>query len=94
MEHGATEEAATDREGFEPSKRFKPFTRSPGVRLQPLGHLSRLVARAQLSGLTKTRQRAGITWVGVRGVWLEERRVTPSRWRLDPEPGWLTGCRP
>ena len=25
------------------------YTRSPGVRLQPLGHLSRLVASAQLS---------------------------------------------
>jgi predicted extracellular nuclease len=50
-------ELRTDREGFEPSKRFKPFTRSPGVRLQPLGHLSRLVARAQLSGAFWARQR-------------------------------------
>jgi hypothetical protein len=29
------------REGFEPSKRLSPFTHFPGVRLQPLGHLSK-----------------------------------------------------
>jgi hypothetical protein len=30
----------SEREGFEPSKRRKTFTRFPGVLLQPLGHLS------------------------------------------------------
>ena len=34
------------------------YTRSPGVRLQPLGHLSRLVVRPQLSGPERARQRA------------------------------------
>ena len=34
-------EALAEREGFEPSKRFDPFTRFPGELLQPLGHLSR-----------------------------------------------------
>ena len=29
-----------EREGFEPSIRFNPYTHFPGVRLQPLGHLS------------------------------------------------------
>ena len=29
-----------EREGFEPSKRYNPFTHFPGVLLQPLGHLS------------------------------------------------------
>jgi predicted extracellular nuclease len=38
----------------------------PGVRLQPLGHLSRLVARAQLSGSGIPRQRAlRCTWVAL-----------------------------
>ena len=31
----------TEREGFEPSIRFYPYTRLAGVRLRPLGHLSR-----------------------------------------------------
>ena len=30
-----------EREGFEPSIRRSPYTRFPGVRLQPLGHLSK-----------------------------------------------------
>src|SRR6185369_804948 len=34
----------TDREGFEPSIRFEPYTHFPGVRLEPLGHLSKVVA--------------------------------------------------
>ncbi len=29
-----------EREGFEPSVRFEPYTRFPGVHLKPLGHLS------------------------------------------------------
>ncbi len=29
-----------DRAGFEPAIRFDPYTHFPGVRLQPLGHLS------------------------------------------------------
>lgn len=29
-----------DREGFEPSIEFYPYTRFPSVRLQPLGHPS------------------------------------------------------
>ncbi len=29
-----------ERAGFEPAIRFNPYTRFPGVRLQPLGHLS------------------------------------------------------
>ncbi len=29
-----------EREGFEPSIRDEPYTHFPGVRLQPLGHLS------------------------------------------------------
>ena len=29
-----------ERAGFEPAKRFNPFTHFPGVLLQPLGHLS------------------------------------------------------
>ena len=39
---GASEaDCGTDRAGFEPAKRFEPFTRFPGVPLQPLEHLSR-----------------------------------------------------
>ena len=29
-----------EREGFEPSVRFEPYARFPGVYLKPLGHLS------------------------------------------------------
>ena len=29
-----------EREGFEPSVRYTPYTRFPGVHLKPLGHLS------------------------------------------------------
>ncbi len=33
-----------EREGFEPSMEFYPHTPLAGERLQPLGHLSRLLA--------------------------------------------------
>ena len=31
-----------EKAGFEPAVRFKPYTRFPGVHLQPLGHFSKL----------------------------------------------------
>jgi predicted extracellular nuclease len=79
METGTGESSATDREGFEPSKRFEQFTRFPGVRLQPLGHLSRLVARAQLSRALETRQRAAATLLMAFVVTLGAAARHPSR---------------
>ena len=38
LSYGRTKMA--EREGFEPSMRFKPHTPLAGERLQPLGHLS------------------------------------------------------
>src|SRR5262249_31702085 len=44
--------------GIRPRDTLLTYTRSPGVRLQPLGPLSRDAARAQPSGLPGARQRA------------------------------------
>src|SRR5262249_27966383 len=47
----------TEREGFEPSVGFYPYTRLAGVHLRPLGHLSGAESRhlARLPSLTTTR---------------------------------------
>jgi hypothetical protein len=36
----AVQSYLAEREGFEPSVRFEPYARFPGVYLKPLGHLS------------------------------------------------------
>ena len=44
-----------EREGFEPSIRFKTYTPLAGERLQPLGHLSVPAARLSVISTQKTR---------------------------------------
>ncbi len=45
-----------EREGFEPSIRNSPYTRFPGVRLKPLGHLSKTFLKfAWLSSRSESR---------------------------------------
>ena len=50
-----------DREGFEPSIRFEPYTHFPGVRLEPLGHLSKVVAGEEVRPARPLSQRSRIS---------------------------------